>query len=150
MAAPRRVVATTVDGTSQVASDGTPPVELGEVEGHGPMLSVLWQADLPPVHTQSGNDPTPETFTQLPEHGVFRALRLVVGPGGEIPMHHTDTIDVTFIAEGKVDLVLQAGAVSVEAGDVVVLQGDEHGWKNPHAEPCVIIGSMLGAPLPPA
>lgn len=148
MPAPRRIVATTVDGASRVASDGTPPIELGEVEGYGPMLSVLWQTDMAPAHTQAGADPTPETFTQLPEHGVFRALRLVIGPGGEIPMHHTETIDVIYIAEGKADLVLQRGPVPVAAGDVVVLQGDEHGWQNPHGEACVIIGSMLGAPLP--
>ena len=148
MAAPRRVVITTSNATSHVTSDGAPPIGLGEVEGFGPMLSVLWQADMPPAHTQSGGDPTPDTFTQLPGHGVFRALRLVIGPGGEIPMHHTETIDVVCIASGAIDLVLQDGRVSLQAGDTVVMQGDEHGWQNPHDEAAVIIGSMIGAPLP--
>jgi quercetin dioxygenase-like cupin family protein len=145
----RRVVVTTTNGRSHVESDGVPPVgALGEVEGYGPMLSIIWQADMPPAHTRAGADPNPESFTPGQGHGVFRALRLVIGPGGGFPIGASETLDVACILSGAIDLILPDETVPLQAGDWLVLQGDEHGWNNPHDEACVIMASMLGAPLP--
>jgi hypothetical protein len=145
----RRVVVTTTNGRSHVESDGVPPIgALDDVEGYGPMLSIIWEAPMPPVDTRSGDDPSPESFTPLQGHGVFRALRLVIAPGGGFPIGHTETLDVACIASGAIDLILPDERVALRAGDWVVLQGDEHGWNNPHDEACVIVASMLGAPLP--
>ena len=144
----RRVVVTTTNGTSHVESDGAPPITaLDEVEGYGPMLSIIWEAPMPPKHTRVGHDPNPESFNPLQDHGVFRALRLVIAPGGGFPIGHTETLDVACIASGAIDLILPDERVALQAGDWVVLQGDEHGWNNPHDDPCVIVASMLGAPL---
>lgn len=52
-------------------------------------------------------------------------------------MHATDTIDYLVILSGRVTLVLEAGEADLGPGDFVVDRGVMHGWRNPHAEPCV-------------
>jgi mannose-6-phosphate isomerase-like protein (cupin superfamily) len=52
-------------------------------------------------------------------------------------MHATDTIDYLVILEGRVTLVLEDGEAALGPGDLVVDRGVMHGWRNPHAEPCV-------------
>jgi hypothetical protein len=111
------------------------------------MFSILWEVKTPPTSTTVGGEPAGDPFPQLPPPGVARAVRLAIaGNGGQIETHQTDTIDVVAVVSGRVDLVLETGTVSLSAGEYLVMQGDIHGWSNPHAEACVIFGLMLGAP----
>ncbi len=58
-------------------------------------------------------------------------------------MHRTETVDLSYVVSGAVDLVLETGSVSVGPGDSVVQQGTWHAWSNPHDQPCVMIVAML-------
>jgi quercetin dioxygenase-like cupin family protein len=60
-------------------------------------------------------------------------------------MHKTDTIDIVYVASGAIDVVLENGKTSLATGDFLVLQGDQHGWQNPHDEPCALVITMLSA-----
>jgi hypothetical protein len=47
----------------------------------------------------------------------------------EFPAHHTDTVDFDLLLEGHLVLVLDDGEHPLEPGDVVVVNGVDHGWK---------------------
>jgi quercetin dioxygenase-like cupin family protein len=50
-------------------------------------------------------------------------------PGFEAPMHHTDTVDLATVLTGDIVLLLDDGEHAVEAGDMVVVAGVDHGWR---------------------
>jgi mannose-6-phosphate isomerase-like protein (cupin superfamily) len=66
-------------------------------------------------------------------------------------MHTTDTLDLVYVASGRVVLDLGDEERVLEAGDTVVQRGNRHAWRNDGAEPCVLVITMLGTdPRPPA
>lgn len=68
-----------------------------------------------------------------------------VGQGGDPAMHSSDTIDYEVIISGKVDLELPGGKVrTLERGDLVVMAGVPHAWKNPYDEDCVYAVVTIG------
>lgn len=62
-------------------------------------------------------------------------------PGGESPMHRTNSLDYGIVISGEVELELDNGAIEVcRAGDVIVQRGTIHLWRNVSAsEPCRIV-----------
>ena len=61
-------------------------------------------------------------------------------------MHTTATVDYEFVVSGRVVLELDDGAsVELGPGDTVVQNGTRHAWRNPFAEPCVIVVTLVGA-----
>lgn len=62
-------------------------------------------------------------------------------------MHATDTIDYLVILSGRVTLVLEDGEADLGPGDFVVDRGVNHGWRNPHGEPC--IAAVVNLPAHP-
>ena len=65
----------------------------------------------------------------------------------EVPMHHTDTVDFDIVLSGSIELILEDGVHSLEAGDCVVMTGVDHAWR---AGPkgCVLTAVALGTPPP--
>ena len=61
-------------------------------------------------------------------------------------MHATDTLDLVYVAAGRVALVLGAEERVLVAGDAVVQRGNRHAWRNDGPDPCVLVITMLGAP----
>jgi quercetin dioxygenase-like cupin family protein len=61
--------------------------------------------------------------------GTTRWRLVMMGPGWEAPMHRTSTIDYDIVLRGEVELQLEDGAVTLQAGDTVVLPGVVHGWR---------------------
>jgi quercetin dioxygenase-like cupin family protein len=149
MAQVRRVVTETdAGGTSRVRSDGAPAVVLGG-DGSTSGISILWETPLELTYEQMGGDP--ENITMTPSPGVARFVRLVIPPGADsgapqIPAHRTDTLDLLVVADGEVELILDASPVVLRAGDALVMQGDVHGWRNVGDTPCVVVATMIGAP----
>jgi quercetin dioxygenase-like cupin family protein len=69
----------------------------------------------------------------------------VTGDDGEAGMHASDTIDYNVVISGKVDLVLPGGKKrTLVPGDLLVMAGVPHVWKNPYDEDCVYIGVTVG------
>ena len=61
-------------------------------------------------------------------------------------MHRTDTVEYEVILSGKVDLELSSGEKrTLTQGNLVVMGGVGHSWKNVYDEPCVIAVVSVGA-----
>jgi uncharacterized cupin superfamily protein len=68
------------------------------------------------------------------------------GEGGDAEMHATNTVDYEVILSGKVDIEFPGGVVTtLEAGDVLVMGGSAHAWKNRYDEPCRYVAFLVGA-----
>jgi mannose-6-phosphate isomerase-like protein (cupin superfamily) len=61
-------------------------------------------------------------------------------------MHATATVDCEYVVSGEVTLVLAGGeSTTLHAGDVAIVNGCLHAWRNEGGEPCVLLGALLGA-----
>ena len=65
-------------------------------------------------------------------------------------MHRTDTLDIIFVMDGKIDMGIDNGkSVTLNKGNVMVQQGTNHSWDNIYREPCrlaiVLIDGEVGA-----
>ena len=60
-------------------------------------------------------------------------------------MHISDTIDYVHVLSGEMILELERGEVLVKAGDLIVMRGGWHNWRNESDEPCTVSSVMVGA-----
>jgi uncharacterized cupin superfamily protein len=51
-------------------------------------------------------------------------------------MHRTETIDYGIVLEGEIILIMDIGETKVQAGDIVVQRGTNHGWANRSGRIC--------------
>lgn len=64
---------------------------------------------------------------------------------GDPAMHATDSIDYEIVLSGKVDIELPGGKVrTLEPGDLLVMGGVPHAWKNHYDEDCTYIAVTIG------
>jgi mannose-6-phosphate isomerase-like protein (cupin superfamily) len=64
---------------------------------------------------------------------------------GDAGMHASGTIDYEVVISGKVDLHLPGGKKrTLVPGDLLVMGGVPHAWKNPYDEDCVYIVVTVG------
>ena len=143
---PRRIiVAPSADGRSHVAREDAIPRN----EGKGIRLTNLWLAPASPVAKDSHDLQgfVPFTMQQLRE--PLYAITLVeypVGTGKADPgMHSTATVDHFYVIEGEIVLVLQKGEAALREGDVAIVQGAVHGWRNDGARPARLLFFTLPA-----
>lgn len=66
-------------------------------------------------------------------------------PGAEVGMHHTDTVDLEILVEGSIELILDDGSHPLQAGDCVVMNGVDHGWRTGPAG-CLVSAVAIGTP----
>lgn len=60
-------------------------------------------------------------------------------------MHATRTTDYDIVISGKVDVELPGGKVqTLVPGDLLVMTGVPHAWKNPYDEDCLWIAVIVG------
>jgi quercetin dioxygenase-like cupin family protein len=68
------------------------------------------------------------------------------GHGKEDPgMHFTNTADHFVVLEGETVLVLESGDVLLRAGDIAILRGAVHGWRNDSDANCRLVTFVLPA-----
>jgi quercetin dioxygenase-like cupin family protein len=79
--------------------------------------------------------------------GALRVAFVQWPPNDEIPLHHTDTIDVGTVLAGSIDVLLDDGPHHLELGDSVVMAGVDHGWRVGPAGATVAI-VVVGTPPP--
>jgi hypothetical protein len=78
----------------------------------------------------------------LTEEIVPGMMSVSVDPSG---LHTTPSIDIQFILSGEVDLIHPDGAYeTLRAGDVLILVGTTHGWRNKTTEDCAMLGIFYG------
>jgi quercetin dioxygenase-like cupin family protein len=129
-AAPRRIVTGhDASGRSVVLSDAPTPktLDIGTAAFH----EVWITAQMPVEIAATEPEPTDRPVrTPPPADGVM--VRFTEqAPGGESPMHRTETVDVGVVLEGETWLLLDDGSETlVRAGDAVVQRGTNHAWAN--------------------
>lgn len=58
--------------------------------------------------------------------------------------HATDTIDIALITSGEVYCTTDTGEVLLKAGDVLVQNGNTHGWSNRSGKVAIVAWFMVG------
>lgn len=73
-------------------------------------------------------------------------------PGHAMFPHRTETLDYSICLSGEIDVELDGGeTVHMKAGDIIVMRGVTHCWKNPGSVPAVTAFILIDAtaPTPP-
>lgn len=103
-------------------------------------FATIWSTDAVPVDLNDETDGGKAHVGLTLEGGsVIRVVDML--PGGESPMHRTNSIDYGIVLAGEVELELDNGAVEIcKAGDVVIQRGTIHLWRNrSSSETCRIV-----------
>ncbi|EPE10263.1 ww domain-containing protein [Ophiostoma piceae UAMH 11346] len=143
---PRVVVtAHAKDGASVFASDK--PAEI--IYPFGPAASSFAVLDVRgsvPVNNQEPvNASAGGGIPRAPPGGVLFTITNVP-PGGEAPMHRTETIDYAIVMAGEIVLILDNGKEkTIKAGEYIIQGGANHAWKNRGQDTCRIAIVMVAA-----
>ena len=117
---------------------------------------LLWTTATVPA---DNNDETEgrERAAGLTLHGgsVIRVVDML--PGGESPMHRSNSIDYGIVLTNEIELELDSGERrTVKAGGIIVQRGTNHLWRNTTNQPTRIVFVLTealpyrhqGQPLP--
>lgn len=131
-AATRRVVTGIgPDGKSCVIVDG--PMRNAGAPGS---LEFAWYTPAVPADNSSSEDIDPPPFSfDLMQSGATLFVIATYPPSVPQFWHATDTIDYISMLEGEITLELEAGPVTIRAGDVLVDRGVIHSWRNDSGKP---------------
>jgi quercetin dioxygenase-like cupin family protein len=127
---PRRIVTGhDASGKSVVLSDAPTPktLDIGTAAFH-----EVWITDAMPVPIAAEEPETTDRPVRVPPPANGVMVRYTeMAPGGESPMHRTETVDVGVVLEGETWLLLDDGSETrVGPGDAVVQRGTMHAWVN--------------------
>jgi hypothetical protein len=152
----RRVVLAHDDqGRTVVASDVD--VAMKPVPGIGE-IARMWAADGPATYPGDGENPNaPGMF---PPVGGTRMIVADFAPGQRIQgaeggdgaiawaddgMHHTDSTDFNVVLDGEIVLSAPGGKdITLSTGDVVVIAGADHAWRNDSDRPARVAFFIVG------
>ena len=141
---PARRVVTGLDaqGRSCVLIDGPVPA-WGETGGR------VWRTTSHPADNSVQADCPDEPFSfEVMHTGGSVVMMHEFAPGIADFWHATDSIEYLAMLSGAVVLRLEAGEVTLNAGDVLVDRGVLHSWHNPFAEPArAMIVAMPAQPV---
>ncbi|VWX53126.1 cupin domain-containing protein [Novosphingobium sp. 9U] len=143
----RRIVAgLDAEGRSAIVADGfVAALGLGNMQ-----ITQLWSGALgakADSHAPLENTTAPFRFEQMADP-AYSMMVAEYGPGlgrDDPGIHFTDTADHFYVIEGDVVLVLQTGEVVLRAGDVGVVRGVVHGWRNDTEATARVITFVLPA-----
>ena len=107
--------------------------------GDAAMATIWSTAEVPADLNDETDGREREVGITLNGGSVIRVVDML--PGGESPMHRTNSIDYGIVQSGSVELELDDGRVETcRAGDVIVQRGTIHLWRNPSdSETCRIV-----------
>lgn len=102
-------------------------------------FALLWStATVPADNSDETDGRERETGLTLIEGSVIRVVDML--PGGESPMHRTNSIDYGIVLSGHVELELDNGSKTVIGpGDICIQRGTMHLWRTVGDEPCRIV-----------
>jgi len=92
-------------------------------------LVDLWQTTGIPARDDADPFTAPMPFAIEPPGGGWNLRYYVWGPGCDVALHATQTLDVNFILSGSIEMILETGRTVLNAGDMAVLPGTVHGWR---------------------
>jgi quercetin dioxygenase-like cupin family protein len=142
-AVPRRIVTGhDASGKSVVLSDGPNPksLDIGTAAFH-----EIWITDAMPVPIAADEPETTDRPVRVPPPANGVMVRFTdMEPGGESPMHRTETVDVGIVLEGETWLLLDDGSETrVGPGDAVVQRGTMHAWANRSDRPVRMVFVLI-------
>ena len=145
---PRRVIAgTDAQGRSCILSDAPLPHSLALDMPIA--VTNVWTGPVSPVDNAAPLEAglAPFRMEQLAEplYAVMY-VEYLPGHGKDDPgMHYTNTADHFVVLEGGCVLVLESGDVVLQAGDIAVVRGAVHGWRNDSKSNCRLVTFVLPA-----
>jgi quercetin dioxygenase-like cupin family protein len=142
-AAPRRIVTGhDASGQSVVLSDAPSPktLDIGTAAFH-----EVWITDRTPAPIAAEEpEPTDRPVRTPPPAGGVLARFTEMAPGGQAPMHRTESVDVGVVLEGETWLILDDGSETrMGPGDVVIQRGTNHSWENRSDKPVRMMFVMI-------
>jgi quercetin dioxygenase-like cupin family protein len=80
-------------------------------------------------------------------NGQGTTIRIVEwAPGHAMFPHHTETMDYSMVLSGEIDVEFDSGqVVTMRQGDVIVMRGVTHNWKNKSTVPAVTAFILIDA-----
>lgn len=111
-----------------------------EIPSGDAAFATIWStAEVPADLNDDTDGGSRDVGLTLEGGSVIRVVDML--PGGESPMHRTNSIDYGIVLSGEVELELDDGVVETcRAGDVTVQRGTIHLWRNPsQTSPCRIV-----------
>jgi cupin domain len=165
----RRVVATTAGGKSSLVSDEL--IEPVQPPLIGNEIARLWGFDAMPRPGESQPQDLAAAF--FPPPGGFRLVKWTLPPRShrvavddeaaarkqteavvpgmsdvavdEDGLHTTATIDCQFVLSGEIELIAGDGkSTTLRPGDLAVVDGVAHAWRNNGDAPCALLGAFCG------
>ena len=152
----RVVVAHDAEGASVISSDDTLAGVMFPGVG---LLTTVWSADAAATYPDDGSDPAAPGL--YPDVGGVRLVISRYAPGqrigeggeedGAVPweedgMHRTDTTDMVLVLSGELVLTVDRGVErTLRHGDVAIMAGARHAWRNDSAQETVVAFFMVGA-----
>jgi mannose-6-phosphate isomerase-like protein (cupin superfamily) len=128
----RRVITGHDDrGVAQAIIDDQAPN--ARTNPRGVTSTLIWSTDQTPASIALGLDVEDAGAKRMRTQPPPCGSRFTVNdypPGGGGAMHRTETIDYVIVLAGEIDMVLDDGAVTLRAGDVLVQRGTNHQWIN--------------------
>jgi hypothetical protein len=167
----RRVIAGVAEGRAAFTHDeAVVAVRSPQLENE---IARLWGCDQPPV-VPSDDGPQPPSASFFPPPGGMRAVIWTAPPYFGVArrvsdedaarsadellpgmasvevrddgVHTTATVDFELVLRGEIELVLDGGAArGLQAGDIAVVNGVGHAWRNHSDEACVLLAVFYGA-----
>lgn len=110
-------------------------------------MVTIWTTETVPADLNDETDGRERNAgTTLNGGSVIRTVDML--PGGQSPMHRTNSIDYGIVLSGHVELELDDGRTKLLGpGDIVVQRGTMHLWRNPSTtETCRIAFILIEAP----
>ncbi|MGO4689489.1 cupin domain-containing protein [Glaciibacter sp. 2TAF33] len=142
---PRRIVIGYDDGGRAAVTFDDYPGNVGENASFpGIASNMLWKEG-PKVDRDSREDGAVVwREVPVPIDGT-RFFMITIAAGSVADMHTTPSVEYHYIISGAIIVTLDDGAeVEARGGDVIVMRGVAHGWRNPFDEPYVSVGVMVG------
>jgi quercetin dioxygenase-like cupin family protein len=114
--------------------------------GDAAMALVWTTANVPADNNDETDGRERDAGVTIKNGSVIRIVDIL--PGGQSPMHRTNSIDYGIVLSGSLELELEDGVKTLLGpGDIVVQRGTNHLWRNPSStEVCRIVFILIQAP----
>lgn len=107
--------------------------------------TLMWITDADPDYTHANDAGCRQTGIAPPSSGS-RFSVLQISPGNQMAgLHRTDSIDYVICLQGQIELLLDTGSTMLQAGDIVIQRGTNHGWRNRSNEMAVLAVVLVDA-----
>ncbi|KUR81320.1 cupin domain-containing protein [Novosphingobium sp. Fuku2-ISO-50] len=132
-----------VQGRAIIAAQDVAPTQM-IASGDASFLTIWATQDVPADNNDNRDGRELPTGLTLERGSVIRVVDML--PGGESPLHRTNSIDYGIVLNGDVELELEGGVKqTVRAGGIIIQRGTNHLWRNPTDKPCRIVFVLIEA-----